>query len=137
MTENTRGQKWVIISFFMVIGLFFLYFVFFIVRGGPDPAYSRLKTATGTANESIWSGGQIVLPKNAERSIDGLRLTFRGVSGGELRLDVVVVALDRHYAYRHRIAVSDAEKGLLRLPGLPCRVDSVSRNALRLEIEAP
>jgi hypothetical protein len=137
MRENTRGQRWVIISFFMVIGLFFLYFVIFIARGAPDPAYNRYKRAYDSQSESVGIDGRIVLPKDVEQTVDGLRLTFRGISHGTINLDVVVVALDSQYPYRHRITVSDAKKDGLRLVDRTYRVVSLNGKTLRLEVDVP
>jgi hypothetical protein len=135
MRENTRGQRWVIISFFMAIGLFFLYFVIFIAKGAPDPAYNRYRRSADNQNQVLIPDGRIVLTKDVEQALGGLRMTFRGISHGTINLDVVVIALDSQYPYRHRIAVSDAKKDGLRLADMTYRVVSLNGKTLRLELD--
>lgn len=137
MRENTRGQRWVIISFFLAIGLFFLYFVIFIAKGAPDPAYTRYRRAADSQSNVIIPDGRIVLTKDVEQAVGGMRLTYRGTSDGRINLDVIVVALDSQYPYRHRIAVDDAEKNGLRLADMTYRIISLNGKTLRLEVDAP
>lgn len=137
MRESTRGQRWVIISFFMAIGLFFLYFVIFIAKGAPDQAYNRYGRAADSQRQVMIPDGRIVLTKDVEQAVGGVRLTFRGTADGRINLDVVVVALDSQYPYRHRIAVGDARKNGLRLADKTYRVVSLNSKTLRLEVDVP
>lgn len=138
MRENTHGQRWVIISFFLVIGLFFLYFVIFIASGSHDPAYSRYQKAVDRQIQAMASDdGRIVLPRDVEKTVGELRLTFRGIADGKITLDVVILALDSQYPYRHRIAVGDARKNGLRLAQMTYRVVSLNSKTLLLEMDMP
>lgn len=129
--ENTRGQKWLIISFFSAIGLFFAYFIISIALDRTDKTYSaRLESARRGAGSFV-AGDQVNLIKDQSLAVGKLRMTYRGRLKGALHLDLIFTDLDSDYAYTRKIPVKEAKSGF-RISDHQFRAKSVSDERLRL-----
>jgi hypothetical protein len=139
MNEQTRGQKWLLFGFFAAIGLFFMYFILFVASGKKvDPRYSRTLPADRfSSNKSVFEG-KFVLEKDRPFKLGNLQMTYRGLETGEVVLDVVVIALDPNYAYRHYITKENIGVPVpIRIAGEQFSVRSASQNRLSLIQRSP
>lgn len=136
MSEQTRGQKWLLIGFFGAIVLFFLYFFLFVASGKKvDPRYSRMPPADRVPPSQAGFDGKLRLEKDQSFEFEALKLTYKGMKDGQVVLDVVIIPLDAAYAYRHHIPKSFFGRPV-RVGGRDVVVRSVSRNRLYLSVSS-
>jgi hypothetical protein len=134
MSEQTRGQKWILIGFFGAIALFFLYFILFVASGEQvDPRYSRPHPGDGGSSSKAGFDGKLHLEKDQPLEYGELRLTYKGVDHGEAVLDVVILPLDSAYAYRHRIPKALHGRPV-KIGGRDIIVRSVNRDRIFLSL---
>lgn len=113
-----------------VIGGFVLYIVLnpFVpgyVRSGAMPAHLTEPAAPPVP------GDRIPLLLDEAVPLGTLRLFYRGIDAGTIRIDVIIPALDSVYPYPHRLSREQAESGF-RLAGRKFRLVSANRSKLRL-----
>ena len=136
MSEQTRGQKWLLIGFFGAIALFFLYFILFVASGKKvDPRYSSVPLTDRVLPSQAGFDGKLRLEKDRPFEFETLKLTYKGMKDGQVVLDVVIIPLDAAYAYRHHIPKSLFGRPV-RVGGRDIIVRSVSRNRLYLSVHS-
>ena len=136
MTERTQGQKWLLTAFFTAIGLFFIYFIISVSKGNVDPVYNRRPPGMPLRTDAPRTAGELVLHKDQPQTFGRLLLTYRGISNGDLVLDVVLLELDPDYPYRHRIPKNSAAQGF-RMANTDFRILSAGPKKLSLEPKQP
>ncbi len=137
MFDNTRASRWVVIVFFTAIIVFFTYFIVFLIMGSTDPYYKQRAKRPVAGQEApravsgLKLGDQLILVRNKTVADGQLKITYRGKSAGELRLEVISLALDPHYAYPRRIPIRAARNGFW-LFDRQFRLLSISQANMRL-----
>ena len=130
--ERTRQKKWLVVLFFGSICLLLSYFVYFIASGATDPAYGQwASTISQSTPTAMQTDDNYLLPLDQGLVIDGLEITYRGKSGPDIMLDLVILALDKEYAYRYKIPLKSAKKGFL-LSRHPFKVVSINSQKVLL-----
>ena len=134
MSEQARGQKWLLIAFFGAIALFFLYFILFVASGRQvDPRYARMGQGGRASSSTAGFDGKLRLEKDRPFEFEELRFTYKGLNDGQAVLDVIIIPLDATYAYRRHIPRSMFGKSL-RIGGRDIVVRSASQNRLFLSV---
>ena len=137
MSENVRNQKWLAISFFVVVNFIFIALIYSIISGTADRDYAnwmgntRSNLGTRAKDADISKDGQIVMVKDQLISTEKLQMTYRGLSSGMLTLDLVLLELDPQYKYRRQIPVEEARQGF-QVSDQRFKVISVNRQRLKL-----
>ena len=136
--EDERRLRWPAQLFFTGVLFFIAGASLYFLLGAADPDYYwRPQAATGPLNyRDAVIGEQIVLKTDRDCVMHKLKLVYRGVEDGHLRIDVTIPELDASYAYRHRIPVKTAKKGI-QLGGKYFRLVSWSRSRISLELIVP
>lgn len=131
--ENIRGQRWLVIGFFVLIGALFVWFAIFLAMGWTDPFYNRWLSQhkVPSYEDSPHRLGEMVLLKNQQQIAGTLKLTYRGKTSGAILLDVVLLQLDPTYAYHRHIPITEAMEGFW-LSGSRFKVVSASNDRLRI-----
>jgi hypothetical protein len=133
VTEE-RKHRWASIVFFAGIGLFFLGATLFIAFGPRDPAFNRMLSSTipsPPGNAGIDPDGRILLKQGQPVDFQRLKLVYRGVQDGKIRIDVYILELDPTVPYVHLISKDEGRRGV-RLGGRSFKLDSFSRGTVVL-----
>ena len=142
MSENVRRQKWLAISFFLVCVLIFAALIYTIIFGSTDRAYSnwmasaRSKPEGSTNEKGIWQDGLLVMLKDQQVDLENVQLTYRGLSSGDVLLDLVLLDLDPQYVYHRQIPVEAARQGF-QVSNRRFKVISANRQRLKLLLISP
>jgi len=143
MSENVRRQKWLAISFFLVCVLTFAALSYTIISGSTDRAYSnwmasaRSKPEGSTNDKGIWQeDGLLVMLKDEQVDLENVQLTYRGLSSGDVLLDLVLLDLDPQYVYHRQIPVEAARQGI-QVSNWRFKVISANRQRLQLLLISP
>ena len=142
MSENVRSQKWLAISFFVVCNLIFFGLIYAIITRSADLTYSnwmgnfRASPEARSEVAEISKDNPIVLVKGQQIRVGRIELIYRGLSSGELRLDIVLLDLDPQYAYHREIPIAEAKKGI-QVSDRRFKVLSVNRLNLKLLLLDP
>jgi hypothetical protein len=134
MMENRRAQKWLMISFFTSISLFFVYFIVFLVMGATDRTYHTRLEPARTGPGSYRQETRINLITGQPVTVEKVELTFRGVSSGEIKMDVILLDLDPQYIYRRSIPIARAKQGFA-VSDYRFKATSINNKRLRLVLE--
>lgn len=134
--DDTRRHKWLPIFFFSLSGLIFGTALYLITAGAvapPDPATSIAAAAAAGVpyTEAAAPRVKISLKRDARVRLDNLDITYRGLEGGKLRIEVVVLDLDPQYAYQHAIDLAQASRGF-QLAGLRLKLLSARDSRAKL-----
>ena len=133
--QETRHPQWLVILAFTSLGLILLGLVLYLSANPADehvgafsysPLYRSLP-GLGDTPERVY------LNLDQWKSIDGLKLRYHGLDGPFLLIDVIIPQLDPQFAYSHRLAIKDAEKGF-RLFNRAFTLDSVRQSRIRLKL---
>ncbi len=113
---ETKKTRWLVISFFLVIGLLFCGFIYTAVNG---PRYwqnrQRLERAAVQQNSRVSSRKEetnITLTLGQMKSVGNIRLIYKGLDGEKICIDVIIPEFDPEMAHRHMINQTDAKKTL-------------------------
>ena len=133
--EENRNRRWLIIGFFLLIGLLFVGFIYTAVVG-PRSMQSQQRLESAVSNYEnkmrirsdektvILSLGQVI-------SVGKIKMIYRGLEGDRINVDVIIPELDPETAYHHSIHETEAKKGL-KLGGQDFEVISAGETKLRL-----
>jgi hypothetical protein len=136
MTEE-RKHRWASIVFFAGIGLFFLGATLFMAFGPRDPAFNWASSPAipnPRGNAGIDPDGRLLLRRDQPVDLKKLKLVYRGLQDGKIRIDVYILELDPTVPYAHLLREDEGRKGV-RLGGRSFRLDSFSRKAVVLRTE--
>jgi hypothetical protein len=111
---RTGNVNWQSRLFFVLIGLFFTWAVYYLVSGSIDPAYYwhlRAPASRAPANSDPGAADRILLPLDAEITVGPSRFIYKGKRDGCLLIDVLIPALDKGFVYHHAIPLEKAKHG--------------------------
>jgi hypothetical protein len=111
--EENRNRRWLIIGFFLLIGLLFVGFIYTAVVGPRSmQAQQRLESAVSSYENKI-------------------KIIYRGLEDDRINVDVIIPELDPETAYHHSVHASEAQRGLT-LGGQDFELISAGETKLRL-----
>ena len=131
---RTGNTNWQARLFFVLIGLFFTWAVFYLVTGSIDPAYywhRRAPASRGPVNSDQVPAERILLALDAETNVGSIRLIYKGKRDGCLLIDVLIPALDKGFVYHHAIPLEKAKHGF-NLAGREFMLIAAKRAAVRI-----
>jgi hypothetical protein len=131
---RTGNANWQSRLFFVLIGLFFTWAVYYLVSGSIDPAYYwhlRASANRAPANSDPGTADRILLPLDAETKVGAIRLIYKGKRNGYLLIDVLIPALDKGFVYQHAIPLEKAKRGF-NLAGREFVLIAAKRAAARI-----
>ncbi|CAB5111829.1 hypothetical protein D3OALGA1CA_5725 [Olavius algarvensis associated proteobacterium Delta 3] len=136
--EDERRLRWPARLFFTGVLFFIAGALLYFLLGTTDPEYYwRPQSPTGPLDYTdAVIGERIVLEAGRDCVMKKLKLVYRGVEDGRIRVEVTLPELDSSYAYVHRIPLKKAKKGV-RLGGRYFRLVSWGRLRISLELIAP
>lgn len=120
--------------FFAGIGAFFLGATLFVAFGPRDPAFNWASSpaiSNPGGNAGIDPDGRILLKRGQPVDFKKLKLVYRGLQDGKIRIDVYILELDPTVPYVHLLSKDEGRKGV-RLGGRSFRLDSFSRGTVAL-----
>jgi hypothetical protein len=129
--ENKRTQRWLLISFFTALGLIFVYFIFTIVMGKTDDVYNQRLAAARNGPGSYFKDHRVNLMLDQPVILKKIKMTYRGISSGVLKLDIILLDLDPEYVYSRLIPIDKAKMGFT-VSDYRLRATSVSTQRLRM-----
>ena len=107
-------SKWPTLVFLSTCGLFFFGCVWYLWAGALNPEYywePPTINAADAADPALEKEGRILLVKNRGVRVGDARVVYRGLQGGALHLEYIVLKLDPHYGYPHLIDAGQARTG--------------------------
>ena len=112
MTEQTRSRKLVVFLFFSFIVAVFGFFTYaFVTNKYSDPRWSRLREVPTQKPVTPPKNGPYPLYIDKTQAVGNLKITYRGIDAKAILLDLVILELDKDYAYHRRIPVNEAKNG--------------------------
>ena len=112
MTEQTRSRKLVVFLFFAFIVAVFGFFTYaFVTNKYADPRWKRLRAVPAPTPVAPPINGPYPLYVDKAQTIGNLKITYRGIESKTLLLDLVILDLDKDYAYLRRIPIKKAKSG--------------------------
>jgi len=136
--EDERKLRWPARLFFTGVLFFIAGAVLYFMLGTSDPEYYwRSQSPTGPMDYTdAVLGERIVLEADRDCVMKKLNLVYRGVEEGRVLIEVTLLELDASYAYKHRIPIKKAKKGI-QLGGRYFRLVSWGRSRISLELLVP
>jgi hypothetical protein len=112
-TDEVLKNRWWVRLFFTGTILLFGGFVAYIITHPTPPGYVMGSGGKRSATPATHfaPGDTVTIPQGKTVSVGEIRITYRGMDNGHIRLEVVVGSLDPDYAYGLRIAVPEAKAG--------------------------
>jgi len=109
--ESASRQKWLLISFFSAISLFFIYFIVFVAFNKTDASYSARLESARVGTGSYQQSERIQLIIDQPLDVGTIQMTYRGRSSGDVLIDLVLLDLDPQYIYSRRVPIKAARNG--------------------------
>jgi hypothetical protein len=139
--DKPYGRRSMLIVFFGTIGLLFSGFVYYLLVGKADPAYTRRRppeAASARAAPASLSAEATSLTLMLDQTlrVGSILLVYRGTDDGRIRLGVIVPALDPEYTYLHNLSISEAKQGF-QVAEQQFELLAVSAATLRLKRRPP
>lgn len=141
MDQQTRNQKWWILFFLCLCGVFFGYLIYLLATRGVDPSYSRwmvrssepvrIEQRAHVSQNGISSQDNYLLKLNHPQIIGKLKIIYRGIESKAILIDFVLLELDRDYIYHRRIPIIEAKDGF-RLSDKRFKLESIRKDSIRL-----
>ncbi|MGB7921367.1 MAG: hypothetical protein WCF40_15055 [Desulfobacterales bacterium] len=133
--EENRNRRWLIIGFFLLIGLLFVGFIYMAVVGPRSiQSQQRLERAVSSYENKMKARSDektVILSLGLVISVGKIKMIYRGLEGDRINVDVIIPELDPETAYHHSIHESEAKRGL-KLGGQDFELISASETNLRL-----
>jgi hypothetical protein len=93
MQEN-RNRRWLIIGFFLLIGLLFVGFIYTAVVGPRSmQSQQRLQSAVSSYEKRIKGRSDdktVILPLGQVISVGKIKMIYRGLEGDRINVDVII-----------------------------------------------
>lgn len=112
--KNEHKRIWLSILFFSLSGSIFGTALYLITAGSVPSPEGKTPTIAPAVNALPYPDQPrvtITLKRDTRQRLGKLDIIYRGVKNRELRLDVFILDLDPQYAYRHTIALKQANDG--------------------------
>ncbi|MFY9704830.1 MAG: hypothetical protein WBV95_01980 [Desulfobacterales bacterium] len=133
--EENHNRRWLIIGFFLLIGLLFIGFIYMAVVGPRSmQSRQRLESAVSSYDNKMRARSDektVILSLGLVISVGKIKMIYRGLEGDRINVDVIIPELDPETAYHHSILESEAKRGL-KLGGQDFEVISAGETKLRL-----
>jgi hypothetical protein len=133
--EENRNRRWLIIGFFLLIGLLFVGFIYTAVMGPRSmQSQQRLESAVSSYEKRIKGRSDdktVILPLGQVISVGKIKMIYRGLEGDRINVDVIIPELDPETAYHHSLHESEAKRGL-KFGGQDFELISAGDTKLRL-----
>jgi hypothetical protein len=133
--EENRNRRWLIIGFFLLIGLLFVGFIYTAVVGPRSmQSQQRLESAVSSYEKRIKGRSDdktVILPLGQVISVGKIKMIYRGLEGDRINVDVIIPELDPETAYHHSLHESEAKRGL-KFGGQDFELISAGDTKLRL-----
>jgi hypothetical protein len=111
--NQAKMHKWSTFLFLVPSSFALAYFVFYMATF--TPSYANTLTDSNVAQFSSIAPAapdKIILVKGKTQTIGGrVELTYQGLDTGYVVIDITLLDLDRHYAYRRKIPKKVAHRG--------------------------
>jgi hypothetical protein len=133
---EAKKRRWLVISFFLVIGLLFCGFIYTAVTG-PRYWQNRQRLERTVVQQDISASDQkdetnITLTTGQMKSVGNIKLIYKGLDGKKIYIDVIIPQFDPEMAHRHIINQTDA-KNTLKLGGQDFVLISARASRLHLK----
>jgi hypothetical protein len=104
--DQSKVHKWSIFLFLVPSSLALAYFVFYLATFTPSYANTHANIAqVGLTSPAC--ADKIILVKGQTQTIGGkVELTYQGLDTGYVVIDITLLDLDRHYAYRSKYNIN-------------------------------
>ena len=109
--DRSRMNKWTAFWFFLPSSIAMAYFLFNLAMLSPDQIEAEPKADYAPYQIAPASPNRVILTKGIPRTIDKVKLTYMGMDADAVVIDVTILDLDPHYAYRHTIPRHIAAQG--------------------------
>lgn len=109
--DRSRMNKWTAFWFFLPSSIAMAYFLFNLAMLSPDQIEAEPKADYASYQIAPASPNRVILTKGIPRTIDKVKLTYMGMDADAVVIDVTILDLDPHYAYRHTIPRHIAAQG--------------------------
>jgi hypothetical protein len=132
---QTGNTNWRSRLFFLCVGLFFTWAVYYLSTGSIDPAYywyNRSAVSPAVAATQPRPNARMLLDLNEPFTAGKIRLTYKGTQDGCFLIDVVIPDLDQGFAYHHQIPLKTARQGF-NLAGTEFVFISANRRSARIK----
>jgi hypothetical protein len=134
--EEANKRRWLVISFFLVIGLLFFGFIYTAVTG-PRYMKNRLQLERTIVQQKNQFSSQkeeidITLTTGQMKSVGKIKLLYQGLDGDRICIDVIIPEFDPEMAHRHIINPAEAKKSL-KLGGQDFVLISARNSRLHLQ----
>lgn len=134
--EEAKKKRWLVISFFLMIGLLFCGFIYTAVNG-PRYLQNRQRLEKAALQQESRTSSQkeetnIALTAGQVKSVGNIKLIYKGLENGRICIDVIIPAFDPKMAHRHEISQTEAKKQL-KLGGQSFMLISASDTRLYLQ----
>jgi hypothetical protein len=133
--EENRNRRWLIIGFFLLIGLLFVGFIYTALVGPRSmQSQQRLESAVSSYEKRIKGRSDdktVILPLGQVISVGKIKMIYRGLEGDRINVDVIIPELDPETAYHHSLHESEAKRGL-KFGGQDFELISAGDTKLRL-----
>jgi hypothetical protein len=133
--EENRNRRWLIIGFFLLIGLLFVGFIYTAVVGPRSmQSQQRLESAVSSYEKRMRARSDdktVILPLGQVTSVGKIKMIYRGLEGDRINVDVIIPELDPETAYHHSLHESEAKRGL-KFGGQDFELISAGDTKLRL-----
>jgi hypothetical protein len=134
--DEAKKRRWLVVSFFLVIGLLFCGFIYTAVTG---PRYlqnrQRLERAALKQENKISNQKEevdITLVAGQIKSVGKIKLIYKGLENGKVCIDVIIPEFDPQMAHRHEINTAEAKK-TLKLGGQSFALISARETRLHIQ----
>ncbi len=109
--EHSPKSKWLTFLFFLASSLAMGYFVFYLVLYAPEFAAGQPMAQADPANIKGPVDTTVMLSRGQAVTVGKIKLTYQGIEGDRIFIDVTLLELDPGYAYRREFDIQEAEKG--------------------------
>ena len=133
--EENHNRWWLIIGFFLLVGMLFVGFIYTAVVGPRSmQSRQRLESAVSSYENKMRIRSDektVILSLGQVISVGKIKMIYRGLEGDRINVDVIILELDPETAYHHSILESEAKRGL-KLGGQDFELISAGETKLRL-----
>ena len=110
--DRSRTNKWIAFWFFLPSSIAMAYFLYNLAMFSPEQAEVKPKSGNDGPYQIVSaSPGRVILTKGIPLILDKVKLTYLGMDDDSVVIDVTILDLDPHFAYRRTIPKRRAALG--------------------------
>ena len=133
--EENHNRWWLIIGFFLLVGMLFVGFIYTAVVGPRSmQSQQRLESAVSSYENKMKTRSDektVILSLDQVVSVGKIKIIYRGLEDDRINVDVIIPELDPETAYHHSIHETEAQRGL-KFGGQDFELISAGETKLRL-----